>query len=226
MKLSLRNRFLIPTLMLIFLGMGVSATVSYIKSKQSLQSSITGQIVQTAKSTRNVMASWVKDRKLDVQNWSRIKIYRTSLKNSFVGKAARKAANSQLAALKQDYSYYENIVLVDPSGNPVAAADQSVIGKVKVNDHKYFQESMTGNNYISKVMKSRGTDNPIFIMSTPVKDNGKITGVLFGVLDVSAFSKQFVDSIKVGETGYAFIFDKEGTVIAHPDKQNILTLNL
>ncbi len=226
MKLNLRNRFLIPTLALIVLGMRTSVTVSHVMSKSAMREAITGEIQRITDATTNYLASWMKDRRLDVQNWSQSKAYATALKESFVGKAARKAANDQLAALKRDYQFYENIVLVDATGKIMAAAEPSVIGKVEVSDRTYFKKSLAGKNAVPRVLKSRGTGNPVFVISSPVREKGNVVGVLFGVLDVNAFSKLFIDHIKVGRTGIAYIYDQEGWIVAHPDKSRILQSNI
>jgi methyl-accepting chemotaxis protein len=226
MKLSLRNRFLLPVVALIVLGMGGSTAVSYFQSKQALESSIMGQIDQMAGSTMKVMDSWVKDRKVDLSNWARQTIFSTALEDTFVGKAARKSANEQLAKLKHDYNYYENICLANGSGDLVAAAEESVIGKVKVKDLNYFLGALKGQVSISAVLKSRDTGNPVFMVAAPVKEGDQITGVIFGVIDVNSFSKEFVDPIKVGNSGYAYVYDDRGLVIAHPDRSNILKLNM
>ena len=84
MKLNLRKRFLLPTLSLIIVGMGISSAVSYVKSRDALRLAITGQVDQLADSTVSVMASWLKDRKLDIGSWSQQKVYRTAVMDSFV----------------------------------------------------------------------------------------------------------------------------------------------
>jgi methyl-accepting chemotaxis protein len=226
MKLSLRNRFLLPVVALITLGMGGSTAVSYFQSRHALESAIMGEIDQMAGSTMKVMDSWVKDRKVDLSNWTRQTIFSAALKDTFVGKAARKAANEHLAKLKHDYNYYENICLAITSGDLVAAADEAVIGKVTVKDRNYFLGALKDQVSISEVIMSRGTGNPVFMIAAPVKEGDQITGVLFGVIDVNSFSKEFVDPIKVGNGGYAYVYDDRGLVIAHPDRSNILKLNM
>jgi len=79
MNLSLRNRFLIPMLALIILGMGISTTISYYKSKSALEEEITGQINQQVDSTLKVMVSWLRDRKLDISNWSQQSVFGIAL---------------------------------------------------------------------------------------------------------------------------------------------------
>jgi len=68
-----------------------------------LTAAVNGQVVQLAHSAAKIMNSWVKDRKLDVNSWSRQKVYQTAVQDSFMGKAARKSDNDQLAKLKKEY---------------------------------------------------------------------------------------------------------------------------
>jgi len=226
MKWNLRNRLLIPVLGLILLGMGTLTGASYYNSKTDLERAITGQVTQLADSTQSALATWQRDRSLDIRSWSKSKVYATAVKDSFVGKAARKAANQTLAELMEQYGYYENICVADRAGSLVAAADPAVLGKADVADRSYFQASINGAAALSAVVKSRGTGNPVFCMSAPVREKEEVVGVLFGVVDVNAFSARFVDSIQVGESGYAYIYDEQGDVIAHPDKGMILDLNM
>jgi methyl-accepting chemotaxis protein len=206
--------------------MGFSAAVSYLKSKSALTAAMNGQIEQLAISTSKIVDAWVRDRKLDVSSWSRQKVYQTAVQDSFVGKAARKSANDQLAKLRDDYNYYENICIVNSAGEILAAAEPGVIGKVNVKDRKYFQKALAGEFSISPALKSRDTGDPIFVMAAPIKKNGEILGIFSGVIDIAAFNKEFIDPIKVGESGYAYMFDNDGMVLAHKDKSNILKLNM
>jgi methyl-accepting chemotaxis protein len=50
--------------------------------------------------------------------------------------------------------------------------------------------------------------------------------VFFGVFDMAVFSRKFIDPIKVGDSGYAYVYNDAGTVLAHPDKSKILDLNI
>ncbi len=226
MKMNLRNRFLFPMTLLIILGMGTSTVVSYVKSKDALEEEITARIEQITNSTLKVIDEWVNNQELNINNWSRQKIFVTAVKDSFIGKAARKSADSELERVKKDYQYFEDICVANSSGELVSASNPKIIGKIQVKDRAYFKASMGGEQYISEVIKSKATGNPVFVISAPIKEKEKVQGVFFGVVDVNSFTRLFVDPIKVGETGYAYIYDDRGLLIAHPDKSNILKLNM
>ena len=226
MKLSLRNKFLIPTLVLLILGMAVSSTIGYFYAKKALQDTLTDQIVATVDAVEETLTSWLHDRKVNLETWSTQKVFKAALEDSFVGKAARKSADTIMADLRGKYPYYEDISLADGSGTIVSSSNAKVIGKINVKDRDYFKAAMSGNLFVSDVQRSKGSGNPVFFIAAPVKDTDAVNGVLTGVVSVNAFARMFVDSHKIGDSGYTYIFQSDGTVIAHPDKEKILTLNM
>ena len=222
MKLSLRNRFLIPTVILVVIGMGLSASVSYVKSKSAMTEEITQRIEYLTSSTREFMGLWVRDRKLDIKSWSEESIFKTALQDYPEGKAALQSAGRQLAGLMEDYKYYEDIALADKEGNVIAASGLEAVGKVRIGDRPYFKEAVSGKRSCSDVITSRKTGNPIFVLASPVSDKDQVVGVLFSVVDVNKFSTMFIDGIHIGGTGYAYVLDARGRVISHPDKTLIM----
>jgi methyl-accepting chemotaxis protein len=226
MTLSLRNKILIPVLIIILLGLGIATGVSYNTSKKALNKAYKNQIELIARSTSKTIAAWIKDRKLDIANWSQQRAYQTAVQDTFLGKAARKSANDMLAKIKKDYKYYETLNIANTNGELVSASDAGIIGKIHVKDRRYFQEAIKGNLFVSTVVKSRASGKPVFMIASPIKEKGEITGVFFGVIDLSYFNQQFIDPVKVGDNGYAYMFQGDGSVIAHPDKSMILNFNM
>jgi len=215
MKLSLKYKFLIPTICLLIAGMGTVSVVSHIKATTALTKGIENEIGNMTQTTVGSISSWIADRKLDIGNWSKQGIYKKALLNSFLGLTARTFANDELKRIKQDYGFYKDIVLADVSGDIVAASDQNLIGRIKVSDRQYFQTAREGNVSISKnVLKSRDNGNLVFMVSAPVMDKDKFIGVLFAVFDVNTFVRKFVDPIRIGENGYAYVFMEDGLIVS------------
>ena len=225
-KMNIRNKFLIPTLMLIVIGMGVSTAVSYVMSKQALSAALLDNIEQRTASTVVILQSWLKDRQLDLSSWKNEEVYAKALKDSFVGKAARISAIEKFTRLRAEYGYYEDITLINGDGLVVASSTEKIIGKLNVKDRAYFKSAIAGQTYISDVATSRNTGNPVFFIAVPIVVKDKVEGVLIGVVNIESFSKLFIDPIKVGKSGYAFVFNKLGLVVAHPDKTKIMKTDL
>ncbi len=226
MKLSLKYRFLVPTVLLILIGFGILTVVSYYNVRKALFQSVETGLVQLSRSTSRNIELWVTDIRLNIVSWSRIEWFRNSLEDSAPGLAARKSAEDEFKRIKEDYGYFEAINVADPRGEILASAPPEIAGKVKVGDREYFKQSMAGKVFISGVVKSKATGRPVFVVSAPVSKDNKAVGVLFGVVDVEFFTKSFIDSIEVGETGYAVVADPKGAIIAHPDRSQILEVNL
>ncbi len=226
MRFNFKQKIALPVLVLIVLGLSSSGFISNSKSKKALEDSIKERINSTTESTALTMDSWVEDRYRDAETWSKLEICQTALQLTFVGKAARKKASAMFEGWQKSYRYYEAINLANTSGEIISSSVPQIIGKIDVSGREYFKKSMGGEVTVSKILISKASGNPIFVISAPVKDREGIKGVFFAVVDLLTFSKKFTDAVKIGEKGYAYIVDETGVVVAHPDKAKINKLNL
>ena len=226
LNFNIRNKFLVPTILLITIGMGGAAAISYVKSKNALTAALLHNIEQQTDSVVAILHSWIKDRKLDLKSWSSEEVYVKALTTSIIGKAARVTANEKLGRLKADYGYYEDISLVNTDGLTIASNNDAVIGKMNVGDRPYFKAAMAGEVFVSDVILSRGSGNPVFIISVPVIDNKQVKGVLVGIVSVDSFTRQFIIPIKVGQSGYAVLINKNGLTVAHPDASHVMKVDV
>ena len=223
MNLSLKNRFLLPTLLLITISLGVSTAVSYYQAEEALSATVSQQLRQICTSVVDALDIWLKDRVLDVSTRTKEPVYLAALGNGPEADKARQTVNGLLVQMKQAYGCYEDICLADASGNLLAASNPKILGKINVRDRAYFKEALTGKTSSSfLVVRSRATKNPIFSTAAPVKAGNEVKGVLFAVVDIATFSKQFVEKVTIGKTGYVYIFQADSTVIAHKDPKHIL----
>ena len=91
-----------------------------------------------------------------------------------------------------------------------------------LSDRAYFKEAMTGKSVFSNVIISRVTNSPVIILATPIKGfAGDVKGVLIARLDATLLS-EISDNIKYGSTGYSYIIDDKGVLIAHGNRQFVL----
>jgi methyl-accepting chemotaxis protein len=73
---------------------------------------------------------------------------------------------------------------------------------------------------------SRVSGRPIIAGAVPVKRDDKVVGVISNILDLGVFSERTIVPMKVLETGYAYLTESDGGVIAHPDRTKILKVQL
>ncbi len=132
--------------------------------------------------------------------------------------------SGQIESVKDAFDHLENMVLADLDGNLLASA-MEVGENVNISDREYFKKVLTGSSATSRVIYSRITGDPIYVEAVPVYRNNALSGCLLALIKVSSITDMFIDKIKVGESGYAFVMEKDGPVIAYPDKSKIMKLN-
>jgi diguanylate cyclase (GGDEF)-like protein len=130
-------------------------------------------------------------------------------------------------AIKQSQSYTTNIksksIEISDGSFIVDTVNQATIGKGGTS-YSYINEVFKGKSYyISEIYPSIWRRNPIFVISAPVLNKEEIIGVSIVSPQIDYFTKLFVDPIKLGDTGYMFIIDSSGSVIAHSDRSAILS---
>lgn len=227
MRLKLRDKFLIPTITLIIIGMATLTFVSYFYSRNTIENMAETEISQIADSASHHIAFWIKEIKLNIGSWSEEATFRTAVPDTFLGKSSRETASERLLAIKGDYDLFEHIILFDTAGKSIAATVTEAVGKLRVADMHFFQKSLAGKTFISQVIKSRITGLPIFMVSAPLKLHGKeVVGVIAGSISMDYFNKRFVEPVRVGKTGYAYIYNTDGLIVAHPDKKKWLSANI
>jgi methyl-accepting chemotaxis protein len=226
MRFNLKSRFLIPSLILIIFGMGITTAVGFFVATNTLLENTKSQLALLADVSEQRVGAFLKDRKADIACWTTERLFLEVAQGGAAGKASENAANELLEKFKTEYGYYEGIMVVNGTGEVVASSEEASIGKLNISDRQYFKESMNGAVSLSQTIVSRATGHPVFVVSAPIREKDRITGILLGALDITTFSNIYMDPIKIGKDGYAFICQGDGTVIAHPDKSIIMKLNV
>lgn len=119
---------------------------------------------------------------------------------------------------------------VKRSGNiKMGIADKN--GDVKYTDGKsanvkerpYFLTALSGKNNVSDPLVSKVDGSVVVVYAVPIKNNNEVVGVLISTGDSNRLS-DLTNQIKFGETGNAFMIKKDGTTIAHSNKELVAKL--
>ncbi len=95
-------------------------------------------------------------------------------------------------------------------------------------NRKYFKASINGDTFVSEPLISKVTGKLKTIVSAPLWKNGlagsEVVGILYLVPDEN-FLNDAMGEIKIGDTGYAYMLNKEGFTIASTNPENVCVEN-
>lgn len=139
-----------------------------------------------------------------------------------IEKLSRKLSN----AMKQIGKDYETIFVADVNGNIFVDGSDGSYKGINVADRDYFKTAKSGKVNVGQIVKSKWTGKPILPICSPITSaSGEFVGVMGILLKVDYLIEHVADK-KVGKTGYSFMVDKNGLVIAQPKKDLILSANV
>lgn len=125
----------------------------------------------------------------------------------------------QMSALRSQIDNIDFLALavVYPDGNTYYHDGSTA----ELGDRDYVKKAFNGETNLSDILISRVTKEPVMMFATPIKNNEEIVGVLIARSDANILSDITKDMV-YGKKGYSFMIDKNGTIIAHPDKEKVL----
>ena len=125
----------------------------------------------------------------------------------------------QRIQLKKMAAYYPYMYLISTTnlqGINIARSDE--LPMIDYSDRYWFHQAKAGVPITFESVISRTTGSPVLVVSMPIKsEKGVILGVGMFALHLESLSRQ-VRVTHLGETGLAYVIDKENRVIAHPDQ--------
>ncbi|MFI3177540.1 MAG: methyl-accepting chemotaxis protein [Eubacteriales bacterium] len=86
----------------------------------------------------------------------------------------------------------------------------------------FFQGALYGYPYMSTPYITEDGTGTYIVVSSPVFQGDTITAVLYFKCDANILTS-IIENVAIGSDGYAYILDKDGTVIAHPDNELVLS---
>lgn len=88
-------------------------------------------------------------------------------------------------------------------------------------DQPYIAAAFEGTATVSDLMIDEETGELIIVLAVPIISNDGVVGVLLGQRGYDTLG-DIVDDLGFGDRGWAYIFNREGTIMAHPDSELVL----
>lgn len=224
---ALRMKIVVPTVLLFILSLGASTLLTYREARRAMEQSAREQVTQIADTTIKIISIWVAERQREMVLWSERSVIAAVVGSATdAPPAALAAAVELLQRYQQEAPWYEIIVLVNRRGLAVCSSDPRASQDIKITDREYFKQALAGRVVVSDVVKSKSSGNPVLVVAAPVRVRNAPVGVLLGALDMKFFTRQFIEPVKIGASGYVFMADRSGMICSHPDASLVMVTNL
>jgi methyl-accepting chemotaxis protein len=117
-----------------------------------------------------------------------------------------------LKAVGQAYPWMYLVFTTDAGGANIARNDGKALRDYS--DRQYIKDVMGGKDLAWQVLIGKTSHKPALVLAVPIKRGGEIVGVLANAMQLDDISKR-IAAWKRGETGFAFLVDERGKVVAH-----------
>ena len=127
-----------------------------------------------------------------------------------------------LRSVLDEYKWSYLVFTVGPDGMNVGRSDDLKL--LDYSDRSYFKDIMNGAPMGKQVLISKTTNKPAVILSAPIfaadKTTGekKTAGVIAIGMSIAEMSER-ITNLRIGLTGYAFLLDENGKVVAHQKEE-------
>lgn len=112
------------------------------------------------------------------------------------------------------------------SGNILNKDGISLSDGTDFSDREYVKQALAGNVNVSDITLSKYTNTYGFSVAAPLRDKNKeIAGVIYYRVDID-FMLNIIDTIKIGDEGYAYLVDAKGNIIVHDNQKLIMEENI
>jgi methyl-accepting chemotaxis protein len=120
---------------------------------------------------------------------------------------------SVLKAIAFTYPWKYLVFTVDADGMNLARSDGLPL--TDYSDRQYYKDVVLEKKAFTwQTLIGRTTQKPALILAVPIRQDGRLVGALCSAMHVEAISDQIVNWRK-GSTGFAFLVDQTGKVVAH-----------
>lgn len=216
--MTTRLRFgIFSTVLLTMIGVAVIPLcviwyLNYVSATGRLSSQVDQQLGDRADAIVSYVDAWV-----DMN----VKMLRQNAALDDIIAMDPKRQRRTLLSIVNEYKAIYLAFTIAPDGTNVGRSDQE--SPKNYGDRIYVQQVLRGAPLGQQVVISRTNGQPAVILSVPITAEQRLAGVLAIGMTINDVSGS-VTNVQIGQTGYAFLLDSTGKVIAHPKREYVENL--
>ncbi|MCM1989474.1 methyl-accepting chemotaxis protein [Oceanirhabdus seepicola] len=222
MKMSLKAKlismiFIFISVPLITLGI-VSYNMASNAMKESTEQELRDLTTQTAEAIEQTIDS--------VRSYVQIISHNEDLARVAAGD---KNSNSEVFKLlskiqKENSNKIEMLFITDAFGKGIISSRDKMYSE-DLSDREYIKNALKGSLAESEVIISKSSKEHIITIAYPLVLENKVVGTIVASIRFENITHH-ASKVKVGESGYAYMIDRDGQFVYHPESGKILKENI
>lgn len=208
---SIKIRLIIIFTLILFISSSVLGVLSIVNSSKALLAQNEESLLNTVVEASKYVEARINTQKLYIETIAQNPIIMDSdisweEKVGFLQEEAERTG-------------YIGFALADTKGQAIMFDSNQTI--INISDRQYYQDALSGKTSFSDIVISKLNEGAVMIFATPIKKEGEIIGVFYGWRDGLALS-QMAKDIHCGESGYAYIINRQGIITGHEDTNLVI----
>ncbi|WP_069649916.1 methyl-accepting chemotaxis protein [Caloranaerobacter ferrireducens] len=208
-NLKLKTKLILVIITLVFLSSAASGLISYFNQKDV----ILHELEDTSSNLSKILSN-----QIETFLYEKIKLLESISNLEGITSLDRDSQTKILKSIQAKQKDLSLLFVTNLKGYQIARSDGKTIYS-DLSKRQYIKDvKEKKKTVISNVLISSITGKPSIVIATPIFDsNNNITAILGAFVDLSSIEK-FRKEITIGKTGFGFVVDSEGKILAHPNK--------
>jgi diguanylate cyclase (GGDEF)-like protein len=208
---TVRSKILAFALLVTLIPSGFTAWVSYSQNRSALEEKISQELLSASAQTSREIDVWLKERLYDLRVFA--SSYEVSEK--LAGKAGAASARTRLSdylnSVRDRFSDYEELIVLDPAGQIVASSAAKPRPLKLPSD--WSSELSATNALVGEAAWDRKLGKSILLVAVPVqRGDGRIIGALAARLNLRG-AEEGLRAFAPGKSGRAYLVGSTGNLI-------------
>ncbi|HHY22052.1 MAG TPA: HAMP domain-containing protein [Bacilli bacterium] len=205
---SLRFKLLLVVLPILTIALSLVAFINHNKAKEFLEDEFSQKTAISLENATNFINNYFEKRISQAEVIAHTETVRSMERERFVPFLAQEFERT---------ADFEMLLVSDLQGNAISHEGT----EANVQSRTYFIQALeTGKMAVSEPIVSKATGVTVVAIGVPIHNGERNVGVLIGTVPIDEMVN-LVSNFKIGDHGYAFLVNRLGQIIAHPDKQVI-----
>lgn len=206
-KFGIFGKILATMLIVSAIPLGIVWYLDYTRIHAGLEQNIEQKLDNTALLLANEVDQWVRmNQKVLQQN--------AALEDIHSMQAERQ--KPVLQAILNEYDSTYLVFTTDSKGMNIGRSDAAA--PKNYSDRAYVKGVVGGSPLVKQVLVGKTSGKPAMVLAAPIRDadgaSNSVKGVIAMAMHIRKLSERITDT-RIGRTGFAFILDESGKVVAH-----------